>query len=209
MKFGCSECLCIAIESHRPALLKSLLQRELILTTATFFGLRHRLNGHTPNQLSSAWRFQCCIISERRATCHLLGGRIADTCEWMWIFWRHSTCSGIRAMGTFWCRFHWWRDGTAANGSMPSEFCGSLESSTTRRLSSFTFTTNTLIMIHIIGMCGETRTRWNKSAQFFRSHSSCCAANLRTNQLIWCLSICHKFHTIICYSSAPVFHMEC
>ena len=25
MKFGCSECLCIAIESHRPALLKSLL----------------------------------------------------------------------------------------------------------------------------------------------------------------------------------------
>ena len=27
MKFGCSECLCIAIESHRPALLKSLLQR--------------------------------------------------------------------------------------------------------------------------------------------------------------------------------------
>ena len=28
MKFGCSECLCIAIESHRPALLKSLLQRS-------------------------------------------------------------------------------------------------------------------------------------------------------------------------------------
>ena len=27
MKFGCSECLCIAIESHRPALLKSLLQQ--------------------------------------------------------------------------------------------------------------------------------------------------------------------------------------
>ena len=28
MKFGCSECLCIAIESHRPELLKSLLQRS-------------------------------------------------------------------------------------------------------------------------------------------------------------------------------------
>lgn len=27
-KFGCSECLCIAIESHRPALLKSLLRRS-------------------------------------------------------------------------------------------------------------------------------------------------------------------------------------
>ena len=31
MKFGCSECLCIAIESHRHALLKSLLQRTDIV----------------------------------------------------------------------------------------------------------------------------------------------------------------------------------
>lgn len=31
MKIGCSECMCIAIESHRPALLKSLLQRSDIV----------------------------------------------------------------------------------------------------------------------------------------------------------------------------------
>ena len=37
MKFGCSECLCIAIESHRPALLKSLLQRSDVVYRDLFW----------------------------------------------------------------------------------------------------------------------------------------------------------------------------
>ena len=37
MKFGCSECLCIAIESHRHALLKSLLQRTDIVYRDIFW----------------------------------------------------------------------------------------------------------------------------------------------------------------------------
>ena len=37
MKFGCSECLCIAIESHRPALLKSLLQRSDVVYRDMFW----------------------------------------------------------------------------------------------------------------------------------------------------------------------------
>ena len=37
MKFGCSECLCIAIESHRPALLKFLLQRTDIVYRDVFW----------------------------------------------------------------------------------------------------------------------------------------------------------------------------
>ena len=37
MKFGCSECMCIAIESHQPALLKSLLQRSDIVYRDLFW----------------------------------------------------------------------------------------------------------------------------------------------------------------------------
>ena len=37
MKFGCSECVCIAIESHRPALLKLLLQRSDIMYRDMFW----------------------------------------------------------------------------------------------------------------------------------------------------------------------------
>ena len=37
MKFGCSECVCIAIESHGPALLKSLLQRSDIVYRDMFW----------------------------------------------------------------------------------------------------------------------------------------------------------------------------
>ena len=37
MKFGCSECLCIAIESHRPALVKSLFQRSDVVYRDMFW----------------------------------------------------------------------------------------------------------------------------------------------------------------------------
>ena len=37
MKFGCSECLCIAVESHRPSLLKALFQRSDIVYRDMFW----------------------------------------------------------------------------------------------------------------------------------------------------------------------------
>ena len=37
MEFGCSECLCIAIESHRPALLRSLLQQTSVVYRDIFW----------------------------------------------------------------------------------------------------------------------------------------------------------------------------